>query len=128
MSIGLYWRQRGCRLKQTGTWTCIGTSGGRRSFKELAVGVGFFVYRERVGARCRGHSPEVYGAVAVFYFYVVADWWDGAAEGAADNLGGLLAGGGKGVAERDLLQQCGDICRRYYLKVGIGGVVFEAAD
>ncbi len=57
---------------------------------------------------------------------MVADWWDGAAEGAADNLGGLLAGGDKGVAERDLLQQCGDIGRRYYLEVGIGGVVFKA--
>ena len=57
-----------------------------------------------------------------------ADGLDGAAEGAADDLGGLLAGGYQGGAEGDLLQECGDIGWGYYLKVGIGGVVFEAAD
>ncbi len=57
-----------------------------------------------------------------------ADWRDGAVEGAADDLCGLLAGGDQGGAEGNLLQQCGDIGWCYYLQEGIGGVVFQAAD
>ena len=57
-----------------------------------------------------------------------ANFRDWAVECAADNLCGLLASGDNCCAEGDLLQQCGDIGRRYYLEVGIGGVVFEAAD
>jgi len=96
-----------------GTWICIGTFGVRRLFEKLAVGVGFFVYRERVGARGGRHSPEVDWAVADFYFYVASDGRDGAVEGAANDLCGLLAGGYYGAAEGDLLQQCGDIGRCY---------------
>jgi len=73
-------------------------------FEELAVGVGFFVYWERVGAGCGGHPPKVDGPIAYFYFYVASDFRDGAVEGAADDFGGLLAGCYYRVAEGDLLQ------------------------
>ena len=52
---------------------------------------------------------------ADFYFYVGADWRDGAVEGLCYDLSCFLAGSYYCCAEGDLLQQCGDIGRCYYL-------------
>ena len=54
--------------------------------------------------------------------------WDGAVESLCYYFCGLLAGGDYCCAVRDLLQQCVDIGRCYYLQEGIGGVVFQPAD
>ena len=54
--------------------------------------------------------------------------WDGAVESLCYDLSCFLAGSYYCGAVRDLLQQCGDIGRCYYLQKGVGGVVFQTAD
>ena len=107
--------------------------------KEFAVGFGFLLQRQRVGAGGGGHAPEAErcpvgaghdGRVVTQHDDVnpSSHWRDGATEGLGDDAAGFFAGGDKGVALRNTGQEGGDVGGSDHLQEGVGGIVAETSD
>ena len=97
----------------------------------MPIGLGLFLKRQGIGAGGGGHAPEAEGCpVGAGHddVHITAHRRYRATEGLGSNAAGLLAGGDKGVARRDVSQQSRNVSGGNHLQEGVGGIVAEAPD